>query len=116
MRTETQELLIAMGCPMDRSYEAGHKPVSLPGQPSFIMIRSDSEELTEEELEEIRALRQHIAYRFFGQPSPATNAPMANTVTLWKHCGRWTYRHSTWENPMWWQPNVQKLEDIRKDL
>lgn len=78
----------------------------------FLAIYETTEDPTEEEMQQILELRQHIAMQF-GASKESVDARGANMVTIKKENGRWTFRRLTWRVGPLWHPTVKTLADIQ---
>ena len=90
-------------------------PVSgMFGRSALCAIWHMSEEPTSEEMRLLRTLPAKIAETWWNQSALKDNysAEGANTITLYKKEGAWTYRRMTWRTgPTWHQP-ADTLQNI----
>ena len=107
--------LEAIGVPIHKGGLDGTNLTLALARNFFLAIYEDSEKPTEEELEQIEALRQHIATRF-GASLEVKQGISANMVTIRKTEGRWTFRKMTWTTGPSWHPETRTLEDVRNRL
>jgi hypothetical protein len=89
-----------------RGMAAGHSPL--------FAIWEESEEPTEAEIELLRGIVLETIRKFHFVPTQKFLFPLANTITLKKDAGQWTFRQMTWRTGPPWHTKSGTLVEIKE--
>lgn len=115
MRIMTMERLMQRRIFIHRGGFSDDPAVTIMRENPIMAVWQDSEDPTEAEIKLLAdILRAHV--KNFYPDAKNGRAKGANTVTLKKENGLWTFRHRTWSQGPQWHPQPGSLEEIRKKL